>query len=477
MDLNLSEEDWATYLSRSHDFELQELQEYNAYYEGTQPLSYMHPELLKEIGEQIRQVVINWPQLVIDAIEERLDVEGFRYPDTDSASDELWRIWQANGMDEKSQQAHTDALVMKRSFLVVGSNPKDATTPLVTAESPLQMYADFDPATRQIRAALKRYNEIDPLTAAVRDRYATLYRPDATVHFKSGGPGTWTVIDRDDHNVGEPLVAVLANRGRLLVPGGQSGLKVVLPVSDAACKMATDLMVGAEFHALPRRAAFGFDEEDFVDVNGKQLSVWSRLAGRIWSTSKTRKEDGADVVQFPAADLANFTGTIEFLARMVAALAALPPNYLGLSADDAASADAIRSRETRLVKRCERTQKPFEAGHERMNRLVMRIVEGDWDPRLLRLETLWRDPATPTFAQKADATVKLVQANIIPVEQGREDLGYTAVQLARMREMDDRALDRAMAGDFAAGYGPKPPSEPPTPADPLPAPADPVPAG
>jgi len=469
VDLNLSEEDWASFLSRCHDNELQELQSMNSYYEGEQPLSYMHPELLKEIGEQIRQVVINWPQLVVDAIEERLDVEGFRYPKTDTASDELWRIWQANRMDIKSQQAHTDAIAMKRSFLVVGTNAKDHTTPLVTAESPLQMYADFDPATREIRAALKRYNEIDPLTAAVRDRYATLYRPNATVHFKSAGPGTWTVVDRDDHKVGEPLVAMLPNRGRLLIPGGVSELKAVLPVSDAACKMATDLMVGAEFQALPRRAAFGFDEEDFVDVNGKQLSVWSRLAGRIWSTSKTRKEDGADVIQFPAADLKNFTDTIESLARIVAALAALPPNYMGLAADDAASADAIRSREARLVKRCERKQKPFGDGYERMNRLIMRVVEGSWDPRLRQLETLWRDPSTPTFAQKADATVKLVQANVIPVEQGREDLGYTAGQLARMREMDERALDRAMGGDLAAGYGPKPSDPAPTQPDPVPA--------
>jgi hypothetical protein len=458
--MDLNDEEWATYLSRCHDAELQELQELNNYYEGKQPLAYMHPELLKEIGDQIQQVVINWPQLVVDAVEERLDVEGFRYPGADEPDDDLWRIWQANGMDEKSQAAHVDALSMRRAFLIIGSNPKDATTPLVTAESPLQMHADYDPGTRQIRAALKRWNEIDPYTAATRDRYATLYRPDATVHFKSGGPGTWTVIDRDDHMLGEPLVAALPNKGRLLMPGGVSEMAAILPISNAACKSATDMMVGAEFHALPRRAAFGFDEEDFVDADGKPLSVWSRLAGRIWATAKNRKTgqdgDGADVIQFPEADLANFHKTIELLARITAALAALPPNYLGLVADDAASADAIRSRETRLIKRCERRQKPFGGGYERMNRLVARIRDGDWDPRLQRLETLWRDPATPTFAQKADAVVKLVQADIIPVEQGREDLGYTVTQRARMRQMDQDAYERAIGGDPAAGYGPKP---------------------
>lgn len=44
------------------------------YYEGTQNHSYMHPEL-------VRQVVINWPRLVVDALEERIDPQGFpRWP-------------------------------------------------------------------------------------------------------------------------------------------------------------------------------------------------------------------------------------------------------------------------------------------------------------------------------------------------------------------------------------------------------------
>ncbi|MFE5771436.1 phage portal protein [Streptomyces sp. NPDC056485] len=464
--MNLTEEEWATYLSRGHDAELQELQELNNFYEGKQPLAYMHPELLKEIGEQIQQVVINWPRLVVDSVEERLDVEGFRRAGSETADEELWRIWQANGMAAKSQQAHVDALAMRRAFLIVGTNPKDAATPLVTTESPLQMHADYDPATREVRAALKRWNEIDPYTGATRDRYATLYRPNATVHFKSAGPGTWTIIDRDDHGCGDPLVVVLPNRGRTLVPGGVTELADVIPLSNGACKLATDMMVSAEYHAMPRRVAFGFDAEDFTDTDGNPVSVWSRLAGRIWATTKGRREDGADVIQFPEAQLANFHSSIELLAKTTAALAALPPNYLGLAADEAASADAIRSREARLVKRCERKHTPLGAGYGRMNRLIARVRDGDWDPRLAALETLWRDPATPTFAQKADAVVKLHSSGIIPTEQAREDLGYTSGQRARMREMDEQAMDRVIgAGDLAAEYGPKPPQQQPAPSE------------
>ncbi|WP_333771014.1 phage portal protein [Streptomyces sp. IBSBF 2435] len=467
---DLSDQDWAAYLSRAHDAELPQLQELNAYYEGEQPLKYLHPELEKELGEQMTQLIINWPRLVVDSVEERMDVEGFRHPETEEGDKELWRIWRANGLHVTSQQAHVDGLVMKRGFLALGTNETDATTPRVTAESPLQMYADFDPATREVRAALKRYNDVDPLTGTLLARHATLYRPGKTVFFDSGAPGTWKETDRDEHGIEEPLVVVLPNRARLLLPGGVTELADVLPISDAACKIGTDMMVGSEFHAMPRRWALGFDKDDFVDRDGKPLSVWSRLAGRIWATARTRKEDGAEVGQFPESDLKNFHSTIELLARIVASLGALPPNYLGLLADDAASADAIRSREARLVKRAERKQLPLDGGYGRMNRLVGRLRDGGWDPALAQIETMWRDPATPTYAQKADAVVKLHSAGLLPTEQAWEDLGYTDAQRQRMRQMmDDQATRLSMADLHALTMAPPTPTPDPNPPAPQPA--------
>jgi hypothetical protein len=55
----------------------------NRYYEGTQPLTYMHPDILREVKDRISPVIIAWPQLIVDSVEERLDVEGFRTPDQD----------------------------------------------------------------------------------------------------------------------------------------------------------------------------------------------------------------------------------------------------------------------------------------------------------------------------------------------------------------------------------------------------------
>lgn len=459
-----SEVQWLEHLIGCHDKCKGALKTLNAYYEGTQPLSYMAPELQRELEETVRQVVINWPRLVVDAIEERLDVEGFRLPGEALADEELWRIWQANDLDEQSQQGHLDALVMKRAYVVVGSNETDPDTPIVTVESALDMYAEHDPRTRQIAAAVKRWSEGE---GEEEVEHATLYLPNATVWFVMRD-GNWVEDpehERDDHEMGEVPVEVLANRPRLKNRDGVSELADVIPLSDAACKIATDMMVSAEYHATPRRVAFGFGEEDFEDENGNKLSAFSRIIGRMWATSKTVQE-GADVKQFPEADLRNFHSTLGQLAQLVASLAGMPPHFLGQSTANPASADAIRSSEARLIKRAERKQRSWGGTWERVMRLVMRVRDGEWSPDARSMETIWRDASTPTVAQAADAAVKKHQAKIVPLRQTREDLGYTQAQITRMEEQDEQdaqnALRRLAAGDVTPLFGTKPdPDDPP----------------
>lgn len=463
---DLSELQWVERLCRAGDAEHPDLEKLNRHYEGEQPLTYMHPDLLRELDGRVKQLVINWPRLVVDGLEERLDIEGFRYSTDASATEDLWAVWQANGLDYGSQQAHLDALVMRRSFVVVGTGI-DLEIPRVTVESPLQMNADFDPQTRKVRFALKRWSEQEATMAtigAAREDFATLYAPFSTVHYQRGRGG-WAVLDRDDHMLGRPPVVVLANRGRLLNPGGVSELKDIIPLSDAACKIATDMMVSAEFHAMPRRWALGFNESDFQDEEGKPVSTWSKIAGRIWATTKSAKE-GAEVGTFPEADLKNFHETLNALARLVSAIGAVPPHELGFTTDNPASADAIRSAGDRRTKRAERRQRAWGEPWEDAQRLVLRIRDGDWDPRAASLETMWRDASTPTVAQKADAAVKLHAEGIVPTEQTREDMGYSAEQRRRMTEMDAAAKADPLTAELLRGL-----------THPTPAPAVPVAAG
>ncbi|CRK55438.1 Phage capsid and scaffold [Alloactinosynnema sp. L-07] len=478
-DLDLPAGTWITRLATQHNGQIPDLERHDAYYEGEQSLSYMHPELLRRLDGRVRQVVVNWPELVVDSLDERLDVTGFRLGGRDAADRDLWRIWQANRLDLHAQQAHIDALVTGRAFAIVGTNEDDEQTPLVTVESPLEVHAELDPRTRRVRAALKRWSddEAAPGTSSQVASHATLYLPDTTIWFTSADGGkAWTETDRDDHNLGVVPVVPLVNRPRTSrrrgkpVTLGRSELASVIPLSDAACKIATDMMVSAEFHAMPRRYALGFDQDDFVDAQGNPLTPWQAVAGVLWASPKSPKEDGVAVGQFPEADLSNFHNTLNALARLVASLSGLPPHFLGYATENPASADGIRSSEGRHIKRAERRQRSFGDGWEQVMRLVLLVRDGVVPPEALRMETMWVDAATPTFAAQADAVTKLYAADkLLPRRASRRALGYSDAQILDMEAEDRDAYTRVVGGDQAAEFGPKPTrdTDPDAPADPV----------
>lgn len=425
---------------------LPDLAKWSRYYEGNQGLTYVAPELLREMAGRINPVVVNWPRLVVDSLEERLDIEGFRI--NQQVQSRLWDIWQANGLDEQSQQAHIDALVSRRSYIIVGAPDSPDGAPVITVESAQQVWAERDPRTRRVSAAIKRWTDDDD------NEFLTLYTPDYTSWMYGGRSGQWAEYERDDHKLGVVPVVPLVNRARILGPDGVSELADVVPLSDAACKIATDMMISAEFHAMPRRVVVGMGEDDQFDAEGRPLSRWAQIAGRVWTIDALPSE--VSVTQFSEADLSNFHQTLNTLARMVASLAGLPPHFLGYSDTNPTSADAIRSAETRLVKRAERRQRAFGEAWEQVMRLALLISDGSLPDRIDSLETVWRDAATPTIAQKADAVVKLRQAGLVSLRQARQDLGYTAEEITVMETDDARAVDRVLAGDFTSLLGPKP---------------------
>lgn len=412
----------------------------DAYFTGTQPLQFLHPQVRAATAGRLTSLVINWPRVIVGAVEERLDVEGFRLAGQEAAIPDLWRIWQANDLDEWSQLGHVDAMVHGRCFALVWSDPQDLTTPRITVETAREMTVSYYPGTALVSAALKVWPG-DGI------QYATLYLPDRVERYDAPSPyggvsglsAGWVLREVIPHDLGLVPVVPFVNRPRLGSRTGESELSDVIPITDAISKLSTDLMVSAEYHAMPRRWATGVELGANAERTREEVrQKWTEAeAGRVWMTDSADASFG----QFPEANLTNFVSAIGMLTGQVAAVAGIPPHYLGVNSDNPASADAIRSAESSLVKKAKRKQRGFGGSWERVMRIAQLVRDGQPDPELQVLETIWRDPETPTVAQKADAAVKLVQANIISAEQALEDLGYSPVQIAReLQRRADAAL-------------------------------------
>lgn len=413
----------------------------NAYYEGQQRLE----QLGLAVPPGLRQFVtiVNWPRTTADSIEERIDVEGFRLAGQTEADDDLWRVWQANDLDEESQLAHLDTLVYGRSFICVGANEGDEDTPLVTIESPQEMTAERDPRTRQVSAAVKVYGRegTNPSSPA---QFATLYLPDVTVWLeRPTRGGKWQEADRDEHGLGVVPVVPLVNRARTADRTGVSEMADVISLTDAAARALTDAQLATETLAVPQRYVLGASKGDFVDAEGKVLTAWEAYFGAVWALQNKEAKAG----QFSAADLRNFELIVNHYAQLVSGVTGLPASNLGFHTDNPASADAIRAAEARLVKKCERKAKAWSGSWESVMRLVRRIQSGEWDPALQRMETKWRNPATPTEAQKADAVVKLHSEGILPTEATWEELGYSPERIGKLRaQREAEATDSLISG-------------------------------
>src|ERR1051325_716967 len=116
----------------------------------TRALSISIPPQLKGL-----HTVIGWPRVGVESLEERLDLEAFRWADGADSSD-LTEIADANDLFDESSLAHLDALVYGREYLAVGSGDCDADCPpLITVESPLDMTLMWDARIRMGTAALR----------------------------------------------------------------------------------------------------------------------------------------------------------------------------------------------------------------------------------------------------------------------------------------------------------------------------------
>lgn len=469
--------DEARRLARLLSREQKPLAKNDLYFDGEQPLRFVSQQLEEQLGYRLSPIVLNLALFAVDVYDNRLDIEDFRVQSTqrtvigadgtftrevvgnNSADADVRDAWQENDGPFISQQAHRESLALGRAYAMVGGGEDPDDAPVITIESPFDAIHEDDPRTHQVRHGLKRWTDLD------KTKWMTYLRSDGSsiTWRQSGRDWVEETSDATDANeqklcalvplINDPRVLGRYRNGKVDQRFGRSVFHPIISPLDALNKIASDMMVSAEFHALPRRWATGLDESDFVDENGKPIDTFSLVAGRMWATEKEKAQFG----QFPEAALTNFHETIKLLMQIVAMQLGLPAHYLLFQGDNPPSADAIRSSESELVKRAERKQTTLSTRWEQVQRLVLMELGRGADARPRMIETSWRDAATPTIAQKADAIVKLVQAkdnsgrSILPIEQAREDLGYTAVDQSRMADWDatavqDAQLNAAMRG-------------------------------
>lgn len=392
-----------------------------SYYHGTQPLAYLSPDDRLAAGSRFARMATNLPRLAVTALSERLRILGFR-----GAGTQLWEDWIANDLDQLAPIAHREALTLGTCPVVVWADK--AGNPQVSVESAKQVAVRRDPATRQVTAAVKRWETNE-------GSFAVLFEPDTITHFHSPSRGAavhgFTATQRLRNPFGVVPVVELRNSDRLLGPGS-SEIDDLIPLCDALNKSLADLMVTSEFLAKPRRYATGITPVE-IDVDEATGELKGPVASPFPETDRMMIDENPEARfgQLPGADLSAYEASVRVLLGQVMAVSALPAHYVGVFTDNPASADALRAAEASLTARAEARQASFGPAWEQVARLMVATRTGQ-DPASVRLSIQWADAATRSVAQEADAVVKLVQAGILPRSHALKKLGYSADEIAEI---------------------------------------------
>jgi Phage portal protein, SPP1 Gp6-like len=351
------------------------------YYTGNQPLAFLSPEAKTALGNRFGIMASNIPRLAVTALAERLRITGF------VGDRDLWADWIRNDLDQTSGVAHREALLLGDSCVIVWADAFGR--PKVTVESAKQVAVHHDPGSRQITAAIKRWEDKDNNTTE-----AVLYLPDRIVRLRAEQVGAiqdYNTVGEITNPLGVVPVVNLRNTDRIIGDWGSSEVDDLRPLVDALNKSLADMMVTSEYVGRPRRWATGIEltEEPVLDDDGNPVLDDNEVPVVTevnpipeGHRAMISENDQAKFGQLHAADLTGYEASVRVILGQIMAVSTLPPHYVGVFTDNPASADALRAAEASLTARAEARQQQFGRSWEQVARLMIAVRDGR-DPNMI----------------------------------------------------------------------------------------------
>lgn len=387
---------------------------YNAWFDDEQALPELPADEEMTAYWRLRELASeNWAGMIVSAPAERLRITGMRFNgqvDDGTSEDGPWAIYQANGLDAKSDLVTLDALISGRAPIMVVADASSPVGVSIVPQDPRQTIVMYEPGrwapSGERAAALKTWVDVEGFA------YAEVMTPGKLMRGKSkqsftqimGAQSTWsqpTGWDFDVEEVGPavvPVIEVCAN-ARTNRPG-RSEMAPHVKALQAINLLGFDLLLAAEFAAYRQRWVTGLELED--DAEGNPKKPFKSGVDRLFVGEDKEVEFG----EFGESDLTNYIKAIEYKVGALAARSKTPAHYVATSINNV-SADTIRALESGLVAKCHRHQRSFSDPWEDVMRLALKVRGDDAAAADFKAEIVWADPRTHTDGQLADALTKM----------------------------------------------------------------------
>lgn len=424
------------------------------YYDGCQRLLFATERFESVFGQLFKAFADNLSAPVVDALADRLQLEGF--DGAPAGTDVVADLFGTEARFRRLAGEVTLEQLRCADAFVIGELTPDGE-PVAWPQQPETMAVDYsDEVPGRITRAAKVWLPRD------KRWRVTVYLPDVTerwqqssaVDTRPDNANTFELmadVGETVNTLGRPPVVHFANNGP--IGGyGRSELADVIPLQDALNKTIADMLVGSEFAALPQRYAIGVEEKRDPST-GRKLPMFRAGVDRLWHVSNSQAQFG----QFPAADLSKFLEVQDSFRAEIARVSGTPLHYFqikgALTAGMVPSGVALDRLEGRLNRKAEDRQ---NTGGETWVELVNLLRELTDAAPIDDLTARWSEASNRDETAELDVAQKKVDLGV-PLEVVLVEMGYTedrAKEWAANKAQTAAAAAAAALASFDRGGGP-----------------------
>lgn len=412
---------------------------FRRYYDGHHRLAFATEKFLNAFGSMFQEVADNLCEPVVDATADRLEITGFEVIKGAAAAAAMRDIWEINRMDVRQSVLHEEALISGDAYLLVW--PDSSGRPVLWPQRAALCTVFYDEETpgrlawgakmwlaadQRLRLNMYFPDQIQKYISKRKD--GTI--PDKPADFEQFQPAgeAWPLPNPFDQ---VPLFH-FPNKGFLSF--GVSELRSVVPLQDALNKTLCDQLVAQEFLAYPQRWATGV-EIKIDPQTGEPAKTFTPGADNLWKTRSTDAKFG----QFETADIRQYVEVQESLRKEIARVSGTPLHYFALQGGEWPSGEALRSSESRLVKKVKRLQGGFGNVWEDVMSFALRIGRAPVGDAMLSAQ--WTPAESFSEGEKLDNLIKKSALKVPHVKLWAE-AGYTELEIAEMEAAAEDAADR-----------------------------------
>jgi hypothetical protein len=378
--------------------------------------------------------ILGWASAAVDCIEERIFFRGFYSPTNNPVIEKLNELYRLNDIEVQQRIVAKDMFITGSSYISVGVGGEGEAEVIQRAESPNEVYGDYNFRKRELDNALK--------VVRMETHYAgTLWLPNVTIQLTKSldADAQWTEVERDEHNLGRVTVVNAMNEADSLYRRGRTEISPSLRSHvDAGMRVILNTETSREFFASPLRAITGADKEDFMDEEGNPVGAWDMIASKIVVIPAS--EDGAPnptMIQLPASNPENIMNLIEPFARLAAREIGVPPSYFGFESTNPSSADALNAADAKLLHRVAKRQPEIGRAWKLANEYAQLLLNGEVIEDWADTEAVFARPEAASPAASADRLTKLqatgVFDRLLP-DFVYVELGFREVEILQLKQ-------------------------------------------